>query len=61
MGHQLSKLKTFIKKKVTPPLRIARMGETFGKCDCSWCHAMEYETGRSLSDIGQISARYHQP
>lgn len=55
MGQQLSKLKTFIKTKVTPPTRIARMGETFGKCDCSWCHAMEYETGRSLSDIGQIS------
>lgn len=58
MGQQLSKIGKFIKKNVRPPAKIARMGETFGKCDCSWCHAMEYETGRSLSDMGFKGKRH---
>lgn len=54
MGQQLSKISKFIKNNIPrPPVGIV------GRCDCSWCHAMEYEMARDwdrdLSDIGQIS------
>lgn len=54
MGQQLSsKIKTFIKNFPRPPSGIV------GRCDCTWCHAVEYEIAkdwdRDLSNIGQIS------
>jgi hypothetical protein len=53
MGNHIIKIGRFIKDRVPSlPLGIARMGDSYGTCDCSWCHAMEYEMARDLSKVG---------